>query len=302
MKSIIFGAGGQDGQILAKQLESRGGTVLRITPTHPANPISVDSVNHLIREELPDRIYYLAAHHRSSEQTPDSDGAEWMKSFQVHLGGWVNVLDAVKEYCPQTRLLFASSAHVFGLPKQIPQDESTLFQPTCAYGCSKLAGMQVGRFYREQHGMHVSHAILYPHESVFRGPVFLSKKLLLAAQQAAQNPSYRIEVGDPEATCDWGYAPEYTLAMQNILELEKPEDLVVATGFEAKVAHFAEAIFACFGLDWKKHVLSKPELLKKPTRRYIGNSSQLLQKTGSHPRLHLPQLAQRLVNDLQMLA
>ena len=90
--------------------------------------------------------------------------------------------------------------------------------------------------------------------------------------------------------------------MHNILELEKPEDLVVATGFEAKVAHFAEAIFACFGLDWKKHVLSKPELLKKPTRHYIGNSSQLLQKTGSHPRLHLPQLAQRLVNDLQMLA
>lgn len=302
MKSVIFGAGGQDGQILGKQIESNGGTVLRITPGHPANPLSAEAVGSLMRKEAPDRIYYLAAHHRSSEQTPDSHATEWIKSFQIHLEGWVNVLDGAHQYCPRARLLFASSAYVFGHPLNVPQDEATPLQPTCAYGCSKLAGMEVGRFFREQHEMHVSHAILFPHESVLRSPNFLSKKLLLAAQKAVQDPGHQIELGDPEATCDWGYAPEYTSAMQRILDLKTPEDLVVATGFEAKVAQFAEAIFACFGLDWKKHVVTKSGLLKKPPRRYVGDPSRLRQKTGSYPNLHLPQLAQRLVNDLQTLA
>lgn len=299
MKAIIFGAGGQDGQILARQIEANGGSALKITPTHPANPLANVAVGDLIKKEAPDHIYYLAALHRSSEQAPQSDAEEWTKSFQIHLEGWVNVLDGAQRHRPKARLLFASSAHVFGHPAKVPQNEVTPLQPTCAYGCSKLAGMEAGRFFREQHAMHVSHAILFPHESVLRGPNFLSKKLLLAAQEAARDPSYQMELGNPEATCDWGYAPEYTSAMQNILDLETPEDFVVATGFEAKVAHFAEAIFACFGLKWENHVLTRPDLLKKPTRRYVGDPSRLRQKTGSSPSLHLPQLAQRLVDDLQ---
>lgn len=302
MKTLIFGAGGQDGQILAKQIEANGGTVLKITPNHPANPLSAAAVGNLILKEMPDRIYYLAAHHRSSEQAPQSHAAEWIKSFQIHLEGWVNVLDEAHKHCPKTRLLFASSAHVFGHPSEVPQNEITPLQPTCAYGCSKLAGMEAGHFFREQHSMYVSHAILFPHESVLRGTGFLSKKLLTAAQKAARDPNYQIELGNPEATCDWGYAPEYTSAMQNILELETPEDLVVATGFEAKVSQFADAIFACFGLNWKKHILTKSGLLKKPTRRFVGDSSRLRQRTGSGPSLHLPQLAQRLVDDLQSLS
>jgi GDPmannose 4,6-dehydratase len=298
MKAVIFGAGGQDGRILAKQIEAKGGTVLGITPTHNANPLSAEVLGDLMRKEQPDEIYYLAAHHRSSEQAPESDASEWIQSFRIHLEGWVNVLEAAHKNCSEARLLFASSAHIFGHPSQVPQNEATAQQPTCAYGCSKLAGMEAGRFFREQHGMHVSHAILFPHESILRGAGFLSKKLLLAAEKAAIDPSYQIQIGNPEATCDWGYAPEYTSAMQDILQLETPDDLVVATGFEAKVAEFAEAIFACFGLDWQKHVLPRPGLLKKPMRRYVGNPSRLRQKTGSSPSLHLPLLAQRLVEDL----
>lgn len=298
MKAFIFGAGGQDGRILAKQIESKGGTVLGITPTHNANPLFTSALGDLMRKERPDEIYYLAAHHRSSEQAPESDASEWIQSFQIHLGGWVNVLDAVRKNCPQARLLFASSAHIFGSPTQAPQNEETQQHPTCAYGCSKLAGMEAGRFFREQHGMYVSNAILYPHESVLRGTGFLSKKLLLAAERAARDPAHQIELGNPEATSDWGYAPEYTSAMQDILQLETPDDFVVATGFEAKVAQFAEAVFGCFGLDWKKHVLTKSGILKKPSRRYVGDPSRLRERTGSSPKLHLPQLAQRLVADL----
>ena len=298
MKVVIFGAGGQDGQILASQIESHGGTVLRVAKAHPANPLSATGIRDLFRRESPDHIYFLATHHRSSESAPESLAAEWIKSFQIHLEGWVNVLEGAKSHCPKARLLFASSAHVFGLPHVVPQTEGTLFQPTCAYGCSKLAGMEAGRFFRDQYQLHVSHAILFPHESVFRGPGFLSQKLLQAAQKSVQDPSHRIELGDPEATCDWGYAPEYTLAMQKMINLECPEDLVVATGHEAKVSCFADSVFSCFGLDWKKHVGIRPDLLKKPTRRYVGDASRLFRKTGYQPRTHLPELARQLVADL----
>lgn len=302
MKSIIFGAGGQDGRILAKQIESIGGQVLRITRTDPGNPSSADGLHHLFRKEMPDRIYYLAAHHRSSEEAPDSLADEWIQSFQTHLEGWVRVLEGAKTCCPGAKLLYASSAYVFGIPVQIPQAEMTPLQPNCAYGWSKLAGMEAGRFYREQGQLSVSHVILFPHESIFRDPGFLSKKLLLAAQSASQNPKHQIEIGDPEATCDWGYASEFTFAMQKVLDLENPEDLVIATGYEATVADFAKSIFDRFGLNWRNHVVAKPGLLTKPKRRYVGDSTRLFQKTGFRPKIHLPELGRRLADDFLSLS
>jgi GDPmannose 4,6-dehydratase len=127
-------------------------------------------------------------------------------------------------------------------------------------------------------------------------------KLLLAAQRAAYEPSHQIEIGDPEAIGDWGYAPEYTLAMKKVLDLEKPDDFVVGTGHQARVADFAEAVFSAFGLNWKEHVTPRPNLLTKPRRNYNGDSTKLYQKTGYRPTLALPALANRLVSDLKGLS
>jgi len=299
MKSVVFGAGGQDGRILATQIESSGQHVLRVNRLDPVSPLSGESLSSFLIKEQPDQIYYLAAHHRSSEEKPVSISSEWVLSFRVHLEGWIQVLEVVRNHLPKTRVLYASSAHVFGDPSVVPQNENTPMRPTCAYGCSKLAGMEAGRYYRQEHQLYVSHLILYPHESIFRSPNFLSKKLLLAAQSAAIDPSFSIQIGDTEATCDWGYAPEYTESMQNVLKLDEPDDFVVATGHEARVCDFAKSVFNCFGLEWERHVFSRPDLLTKPKRRYVGDASKLFNKTGFRPSLCLPELAERLVRDIR---
>jgi len=302
MKSAIFGAGGQDGRILAAQIESSGQQVIRVNRLDPGSPLSVGGLGSFLTKEQPDEIYYLAAHHRSSEEKPTSLSLDWIQSFRVHLEGWIHVLEIVRNHLPGTRVLYASSAHVFGDPSVVPQNENTPMRPTCAYGCSKLAGMEAGRYYRKEHQLYVSHLILYPHESIFRSPTFLSKKLLLAAQSAAIDPGFSIQIGDPESTCDWGYAPEYTESMRNVLKLDEPDDFVVATGHEARVCDFAKAVFNCFGLEWERHVVSRPDLLTKPKRRYVGDASKLFNKTGCRPSLCLPELAERLVRDIRKVS
>ena len=299
MKSAIFGSAGQDGRILAEQLESAGESVTRIGRRGPGDPLTDPDWESFLRHKKPEFIYYLAAHHRSSEERPGDSADEWIQGFRVHLEGWVRVLETARKHLPQTRLLYASSAHVFGEPTQVPQNEATPMIPTCAYGCSKLAGMEAGQFYRREHQMHVSSVILFPHESIHRGPMFLSKKLLLAAQEASRNPAFQVEIGDPDAVCDWGYASEYTLAMKKVTLLDQPGDFVVATGHGCRVSDFAKGIFSSFELDWRRHVVPRPGLLARPSRKYIGDAEKLFQRTGYRPKMTLPELAKRLVLDLR---
>jgi GDP-D-mannose dehydratase len=102
--------------------------------------------------------------------------------------------------------------------------------------------MQAGEWYRSTYDLYVSNAILYPHESNYRSSAFLSKKLLLAAREASQNSKHTIWIGDPEAVADWGYAPEYTQAMYDILTLKDPGDFIISTGHPAKVSDFAKGM------------------------------------------------------------
>ena len=299
MKLLLFGAGGQDGLWLDSQATAEGHQVVRVGPKDPHNPLQLEAVSALIRREVPDEIYYLAAYHRSSEEAPESDVVQWNQSFDVHVRGWIHVLDSAKQHAPRARLLYASSAHIFGEPAEVPQSEVTPRRPSCPYGCSKLAGMEVGEWFRKVHGLWVSHAILYPHESIHRSPAFLSKKLLLAAHASAENPSHCAKIGDPEAVVDWGYAPEYTKAMRKLLTLRDPEDFIISTGHAATVGDFAREIFAAFGLDWKKHIQIQASLLTKPKRTYVGNCQKLFQASGQRPTIHLPELAHRLVRDFQ---
>jgi GDPmannose 4,6-dehydratase len=299
MKLVIFGGKGQDGTILSHQARAMGHKVLSIGASDSANPLNAQGVASMLEREAPDQVYYFSAYHRSSEVLPKSDVIEWDRSFQTHLHGWLNVLDAVRKHCPKARMLYAASAHVFGIPPEVPQAENTPFRPNCPYGCSKLAGMQAGEWYRSTYDLYVSNAILYPHESNYRSSAFLSKKLLLAAREASQNSKHTIWIGDPEAIADWGYAPEYTQAMYDILTLKDPGDFIISTGHPAKVSDFAKEIFAEYGLDWRKHVQVNASILTKPQRKYIGNPQKLFHATGNRPLTHLPDLARRLVRDFQ---
>jgi GDPmannose 4,6-dehydratase len=297
MKNIVFGANGQDGTILCHQLRAAKDSVLGVGKSDPCNPLNKDKLTNLFSSEKPDRIYYLAASHRSSEAVVTDIAKEREDSFRVHFQGWQNVLEACVEKSPKTRLLYASSAHIFGNTSVFPQNETTPFHPDCVYGESKVAGMRASINAREKHGLFVSHAILFPHESIYRSNGFLSRKLLSAALEAKKDSCHKITLGDLSATSDWGYAPEYTRAMTSILELEEGGEYVLATGTEYTVAEFADSVFRAAGLDWRQHILTKKDLLTKPKRRFCGDASKLHSAIGHTIKTYLPDLGRQLVVD-----
>ena len=275
MKVIVFGSNGQDGRILCQQLRAAKHSVLGVGKTDPCNPLHKGALTNLLSGEKPDRIYYLAASHRSSEAVVTDPAKEREDAFRVHYQGWQNVLECCLAKTPKTRLLYASSAHIFGDTSIQPQNETTPFQPDCVYGESKLAGMRASLEAREKFGLFVSHAILFPHESIYRSSGFLSRKLLFAVLAAKKDSSYKITLGDLSATSDWGYAPEYTRAMSSILELEKGGEYVFATGTEHTVAEFAKSVFRAVGLDWRQHILTRNDILTKPDFRRKRNTQKM---------------------------
>jgi len=297
MKVIVFGSNGQDGRILCQQLRASKHSVLGVGKTDPCNPLYKEALTSLLSAKKPDRIYYLAASHRSSEAVVTDPAKEREDAFLVHCQGWQNVLECCLSKTPKTRLLYASSAHIFGDTSIQPQNEITPLRPDCIYGKSKVAGMRASIEAREKYGLFVSHAILFPHESIYRSNGFLSRKLLSAAFQAKKDSSYKITLGDLSATSDWGYAPEYTRAMSSILELEQGGEYVLATGTEHTVAEFAESVFQSAGLDWRQHILSRKDILTKPKRRFWGDASKLHSAIGHSIKTHLPDLGRQLVAD-----
>ena len=297
MKVIVFGANGQDGRILCQQLRAAKHLVLGVGKTDPYNPLHKEALTILLSGEKPDRVYYLAASHRSSEAVVTDLEREREDAFRVHCLGWQNVVESCLAKTPKTRLLYASSAHIFGNASIYPQNETTPLRPDCVYGESKVAGMRVSMDARKKYGLFVSHAILFPHESIYRSNGFLSRKLLSAALEAKKDSSYKITLGDLSATSDWGYAPEYTRAMTSILELEEGGEYVLATGTEHTVAEFAESVFRAVGLDWRQHILTREDILTKPKRRFLGDASKLHSAAGHIIKMHLPELGRQLVVD-----
>ena len=297
MKIIVFGANGQDGTILCQQLRVARHSVLGVGKSDPCNPLHKDGLTNLLSSEKPDRVYYLAASHRSSEAVVTDLAKEREDSFQVNCQGWQNVLEACLAKSPKTRLLYASSSHIFGNTPINPQNETTPFRPDCVYGESKVAGMRAGLEAREKYGLFISHAILYPHESIYRSVGFLSRKLVSAALEAKKDSCTKVTLGDLSATSDWGYAPEYTRAMTSILELQEGGEYVLATGTEHTVAEFAESVFQAVGLDWRQHILTKNDILTKPKRRFCGDASKLRSATSHIIKTHLPDLGRQLIVD-----
>lgn len=299
MKVLIFGAAGQDGILLRQLCTKLGWSWKGIDRGGPGDPLKDRGcLREIIKSYKPHRIFFLAAHHRSSEEAEDQF-AEWGRSFETHLLGWIRVLEVVRETCLTSRLLYASSAYIFGSSSNntYPQNEKTPRKPECAYGHSKLAAMDVSKEFSAKYGLRISNVILYPHESIYRKKGFLSRKLLDAAITASRNPSSKIQVASLSATADWGYAPEYVAAMNRILDLPDDGDFVLATGRESSVGEFADSIFSPLGLKWQNHIEENLRLLSKPARRMVGDATMFASRTGKPISIKIPELGERLVLD-----
>jgi len=323
-KALITGITGQDGSYLAELLLSKGyevhGIIRRASTfnTERLDHLYQDAHGHGVRLFLhygdlsdsvnlvkllydlkPDEIYHLAAqsHVRVSfdipEYTSDITGV-----------GTIRILEAIRETGVQLRFYQASSSEMYGLVTEIPQKETTPFHPRSPYGCAKVFAYWATVNYRESYGLHASNGILFNHESPRRGETFVTRKITRAVAYIKAGLQDKLYLGNLDSKRDWGYAKEYVEAMWLMLQQDKPDDYVIATGETHTIQEFCEIAFNHAGLDWQKYVnFDKRYLRPAEVDILIGDASKAKRVLGWEPKTKFKQLAELMVDaDIQLLA
>lgn len=266
-KALITGITGQDGSYLAELLIKKKyeiyGLVRRLsTPNisriepilNEINLVEGDltdqsSLNSAMKEVQPDEVYNLAAQ--------SFVGTSWNQPVltgDVTGMGAVRLLEAVRHICKDARVYQASSSEMFGKVSETPQNENTKFYPRSPYGCAKVYAYWIAVNYRESYDLYVSNGILFNHESPRRGLEFVTRKITDGVARIYCGLAKDLRLGNLDARRDWGYAPDYVKAMWPMLQQEKPDDYVIATGESHSVREFAELAFKEAGLNWEDYV------------------------------------------------
>jgi GDPmannose 4,6-dehydratase len=273
-KALISGITGQDGSYLAEILLDKGYEVHgiirrsssfnreRIDHLYIANKQLMDkklflhygdvtdtsNLNRLLEKIVPDEIYNLAAqsHVKVSFDIPEY-------TAQVDAVGTLRFLDAIREAGLRTKFYQASTSELFGKAQAVPQNEKTPFYPRSPYGVAKLYGYWIVVNYREAYNLYACNGILFNHESPRRGESFVTRKITIAAAKIKLGMQKVVALGNLNAKRDWGYAKEYCEGMWKMLQLDAPEDFVLATGETHTVREFAEIAFREIGIPiaWK---------------------------------------------------
>ena len=300
-KALITGITGQDGSYLAELLLEKGYEVHGII--RRASTFNTERIDHLYQDPhingvrlflhygdiadstnlvkllyriQPDEVYHLAAqsHVRVSFDIPEYTG-------DVTGIGTIRFLEAIRETGVRTKFYQASSSEMFGKVQEVPQRETTRFYPRSPYGAAKVYAYWVTVNYRESYGLFACNGILFNHESPRRGETFVTRKITRAAAQIKAGLEHKVYLGNLDAKRDWGYAKEYVEAMWLMLQQDKPDDYVIATGETHSVGQFLEEAFSYAGLDWRKHVEIDPKYYRPAEiDLLVGDSGKAKKKLG----------------------
>jgi GDPmannose 4,6-dehydratase len=309
-KAFITGITGQDGSYLAEILLEKGyevyGMIRRSSSFNTARidhifgdvelvfgDLSAGSVlNQLMRTIRPDEVYNLGAqsHVRVSfdvpEYTADTDAM-----------GTLRLLDAIREEGVQARFYQASSSEMFGKAREVPQTEETPFHPRSPYGVSKVFSYWITRNYREAYGMYAVNGILFNHESPRRGPTFVTRKITRAVGAILRGEQDDLKLGNLDAKRDWGYAKDYMEGAWRMLQLDAPDDFVLATGETHSVQEFLDAAFGHAGLEWKQYVKIDERYFRPAEVDFlIGDYSKAKAAVGWEPTVRFHELVQMMVD------
>ncbi len=263
-RALITGITGQDGSYLAELLLEKGyevhGLVRRSSTSnlqriqhllsnynlflHEGDLTDSPSIKRIVHQTNPHEIYNLGAmsHVKVSFDTPEY-------TANVDGLGVLRILEAMHEYCPRARFYQASTSELFGLVQETPQSETTPFYPRSPYGVAKLYGYWAVVNYREAYGLYACNGILFNHESPRRGTTFVSRKITLAAARISLGLQENLVLGNLDAQRDWGYAKDFVFGMWRMLQQEKPDDFVLATGKTTTVRDFVRMSFQHVGID-----------------------------------------------------
>ena len=247
----------------------------------------------LIELIAPDEVYNLGAqsHVRVSFDEP-------VYTADAVAMGALRLLEAIRNVgvAQTVRFYQASSSEMYGLVQAVPQSETTPFHPRSPYACAKVyAHMQVVN-YREAYNIHASNGILFNHESPRRGETFVTRKITRGLARLLSGKDRKLYLGNLDAQRDWGYAGDYVEAMWLMLQQDRPDDYVVATGRTWTVRQFLDRAFALVGLDWRDHVEFDPRYLRPAeVDRLIGDATKARAKLGWSPKTTFDELVRMMV-------
>jgi len=316
--ALITGITGQDGSYLTELLLEKGyqvhGLVRRSSTLersrlnqfygdpeiyekqlflHYSDLSDTTTIRRIINNVQPTEFYHLAgqSHVGLSFDIPES-------TCDLTAMGTLRILEILRDLPKPPRFLHASSREIFGTPTVSPQDETTPINPNSPYGCAKAFATQMTKIYREAHGLFFCNAICYNHESPRRGENFVTRKVTLAAARIKAGLQKSVSLGDLDSARDWGYAKDYAYAMWLMLQQEKPDDYVLATGESRTIRDLLQVAFDHVGLKWQDHVRID-QRFKRPADAHelLGNPAKAISKLGWKPTVTFEQLICMMVDE-----
>ena len=316
-KALITGITGQDGSYLTELLLEKGyevyGVIRRSSSFNTAriNHLYQDphekgvrlkllygdlndssSLNKMVQKIQPDEIYNLGAqsHVRVSFDIPEY-------TAEITGLGTLRLLEAIRETGVRTKFYQASSSELFGNAQERPQNENTPFNPRSPYAAAKAFAYSIAVNYREAYNIFVCNGILFNHESPRRGETFVTRKITKGLARIKNGLQDKLFLGNLDAKRDWGYAKDYVETMWLMLQQEKPDDYVVATGESHSVKEFLEKAFSYLGMDYRDFVEIDPRYMRPTEVDYLlGDSSKARDKLGWTPKVTFSELVEMMVD------
>jgi len=310
-KALITGITGQDGSHLAEWLLEQDyqvhGIVRRASTEtferighltdriqlHQADLLDQLSLIEVLKAVQPDEVYNLAA----MSFVPTSWNQPVLTGEFTAMGA-TRVLEAIRLLDPKgIRFYQASSSEMFGKVQEVPQRETTPFYPRSPYGVAKVYAHWITVNYRESYGMFCCSGILFNHEGPRRGREFVTRKITHAVARIKLGLQHELRLGNLDSKRDWGYAGDYVRAMWLMLQQDRPDDYVVATGETHSVRDFVEAAFDCVDLDWKKYVVQDQALIRPAeVDLLVGDPGKARRVLGWKPEVAFPELVRMMVH------
>ncbi|MGA2584116.1 MAG: GDP-mannose 4,6-dehydratase [Tepidisphaeraceae bacterium] len=314
-KALITGITGQDGSYLAEFLLAKGYIVHGIV--RRSSSFNTDRIEHLYRDPhipntklflhygdlvdgmglreiltrvRPDEIYNLGAqsHVKVSFDQP-------VYTVATDALGTMNLLEAIRDTGLPIRFYQASSSEMYGKVVERPQTEKTPFYPRSPYACAKVYSYWQTLNYRESYGIYACNGILFNHESPRRGETFVTRKITRAATRIKEGLQAKLYLGNLDSKRDWGFAGDYVEAMWLMLQQEKAEDFVIATGETRSVKEFLEEVFGHLGMDWQKHVEQDKRYFRPAEVDFLlGDASKAKRVLGWTPKVTFKGLAKMM--------
>jgi GDPmannose 4,6-dehydratase len=315
-KALITGITGQDGSYLAEFLLSKGYEVIGMV--RRSSTVNFDRIRHIqdritlvqgdlldqvsliniLQQYRPQEVYNLAA----QSFVPTSFEQPVLTGEFTALGV-TRLLDAIRIVDPHIKFYQASSSEMFGKVREVPQNESTPFYPRSPYGVAKVYGHWITVNYRESYGLFAVSGILFNHESPRRGLEFVTRKVTHGAARIKLGLANELRLGNLDARRDWGYAGDYVQAMWLMLQQERADDYVIATGETHSVRELCQEAFGYLGLDWERYVVSDPRFYRPAeVDLLVGDASKARRILGWKPTVSFRELIQMMVEaDLKAL-